>query len=138
MGLSSNNNVRFFLWYYFLHPDERVSVWSNNENFLPNQNTPPGYVLKFLLLDLFIHNNGHHDSFDPIIGQGPSPKTMSGFDPLDEKRILTLKDFVIPKGGEYFFSPSLKALKETIGKAWYNSLSDIFSCESELDIEIVH
>jgi len=42
---------------------------------------------------------------------------MSGLDPLNDKRIYTLEDFVIPKGGEYFFSPSLEALKKTIGKA---------------------
>ena len=41
---------------------------------------------------------------------------MSGYDPLNEKDPLALKDFVIPKGGEYFFSPSLEALEKHIGK----------------------
>ena len=56
------------------------------------------------------------DSLDPIIGQGPN-RSMSGLDPLDDTLIYTFEDFVIPKGGEYFFSPSITALAEYIGKA---------------------
>ena len=42
---------------------------------------------------------------------------MSGLDPRNDETIYTFEDFVIPKGGEYFFSPSLTALEKTIGKA---------------------
>ena len=39
---------------------------------------------------------------------------MSGLDPLNEQTILGMPTFIIPRGGEYFFSPSLKGLKSTI------------------------
>lgn len=70
--------------------------WANNPNF-PHQ-TPevPG--------------------LDPIIGQGV--RQLTGTDPDDPKQSLTnIPDFVVPKGGEYFFSPSVKALKETLAVA---------------------
>ena len=50
--LSSTNSVRFFLWYCFFILISAL-VWANDENFLPNQLPPPGYVMKILLLDLF-------------------------------------------------------------------------------------
>jgi len=72
--------------------------WANNVKFRPVRVAPfPG--------------------LDPLIGQGTNPRTVSGLDPLNDKVIHTLEDFVIPKGGEYFFSPSLTALEKTIGKA---------------------
>jgi len=39
---------------------------------------------------------------------------MSGLDPLEPHKIIGMPEFVIPRGGEYFFSPSLKGLKTTI------------------------
>jgi hypothetical protein len=42
---------------------------------------------------------------------------MTGLDPTDVNVPYRLEDFVIPKGGEYFFSPSLESLEKTIGKA---------------------
>ncbi|KAH6884653.1 peroxidase TAP [Coprinopsis sp. MPI-PUGE-AT-0042] len=52
---------------------------------------------------------------DPIVGQSPGkPRSMSGLDPNDPSKEVTFLDFVIPRGGEYFFSPSIKALKETL------------------------
>jgi len=39
---------------------------------------------------------------------------MSGLDPLDEEKVIGMPAFIIPRGGEYFFSPSLKGLKSTI------------------------
>ncbi|KAG8529720.1 uncharacterized protein KY384_005201 [Bacidia gigantensis] len=52
--------------------------------------------------------------FDPIIGQaGPGlPRTMNGFDPKAQSTNLSLTaEWVLSKGGEYFFSPSLPTLK---------------------------
>ncbi|KAF8225253.1 Dyp-type peroxidase [Tricholoma matsutake] len=72
--------------------------WANNAKFQPFQTTPqvPG--------------------LDPIIGQGN--RQMSGADPNNPATVLSnIPVFVTPRGGEYFFSPSLKALKQTIGSA---------------------
>lgn len=52
---------------------------------------------------------------DPLIGQGT--RKLSGTDPNNPSFELTLPEFIIPRGGEYFFSPSLKGLKETIASA---------------------
>jgi hypothetical protein len=35
-------------------------------------------------------------------------------EPLKERKIIGMPAVVIPRGGEYFFSPSLKGLKSTI------------------------
>ncbi|KAF8223380.1 Dyp-type peroxidase [Tricholoma matsutake] len=74
------------------------TCWANNAKFQPFQTTPqvPG--------------------LDPIIGQGN--REMSGIDPDNPATVLSnIPVFVTPRGGEYFFSPSLKALEETIGNA---------------------
>jgi hypothetical protein len=42
---------------------------------------------------------------------------MSGLDPLNEQTVTAMPTFIIPRGGEYFFSPSLKGLKSTIASA---------------------
>ena len=42
---------------------------------------------------------------------------MSGLDPLNEQTVLGMPTFIIPRGGEYFFSPSLKGLKSTIASS---------------------
>ncbi|PPR04666.1 hypothetical protein CVT24_011883 [Panaeolus cyanescens] len=59
------------------------------------------------------HDN--HIRLDPIVGQGN--RVMSGLDPLDPKKELSMPAFVVPRGGEYFFTPSLKGLKNTIAVA---------------------
>ncbi|KAJ7624896.1 fungal peroxidase [Roridomyces roridus] len=53
--------------------------------------------------------------FDPIIGANKGAnRTVGGLDPTDPSRTITLiTDFVVSRGGEYFFSPSLSALANT-------------------------
>jgi len=73
--------------------------WANAPNFPFGQKTPatPG--------------------IDPIIGQveaGAGVRAMSGTNPNDPVAPLSLPQWVFPRGGEYFFSPSLKALKVTL------------------------
>ncbi|KIK54200.1 hypothetical protein GYMLUDRAFT_1024286 [Collybiopsis luxurians FD-317 M1] len=54
---------------------------------------------------------------DPIIGIAPEdgPRSVGGLDPLDPTRDITMnQDFVISRGGEYFFSPSLSAIQNTL------------------------
>lgn len=74
-------------------------AWSNNVKFPPGdaQTEEPG--------------------FDPLTGQAPPgvPRAMSGLDPNNPAKQLTFPDFVVARGGGYFFAPSIKALKETIG-----------------------
>ncbi|KAL2064067.1 hypothetical protein VTL71DRAFT_4561 [Oculimacula yallundae] len=61
--------------------------------------------------------------FDPIIGAAhfnkPEPsRDFVGFDATQqEKRLDLTDDWVISKGGEYFFSPSISALQETFAQA---------------------
>ncbi|KAG8796496.1 hypothetical protein FRC12_021129 [Ceratobasidium sp. 428] len=69
--------------------------WCNNVNF-PNKGFPAGKGV----------------GFDPIVGQADGAKrdtlgTESG------PQLTLPRDFVISRGGEYFFSPSLHALKTT-------------------------
>ena len=42
---------------------------------------------------------------------------MIGTNPSSQSTSLTLPTWVVPKGGEYFFSPSIPALKETFALA---------------------
>ncbi|KAJ7484486.1 fungal peroxidase [Mycena latifolia] len=61
----------------------------------------------------FIHGNV---GFDPIIGanQG-AQRVVNGLDPTNSSRPITLTtDFVVSRGGEYFFSPSLSAIANTL------------------------
>ncbi|KAF5375784.1 hypothetical protein D9757_008981 [Collybiopsis confluens] len=54
---------------------------------------------------------------DPIIGvaAGDGPRHPSGLDPQNSTRVMTIEqDFVVSRGGEYFFSPSLLALQNTL------------------------
>ncbi|KAK0199615.1 fungal peroxidase [Desarmillaria ectypa] len=72
-------------------------VWVNNANFL-------------------LFGTG----VDPVIGSaGTNPSSRSrqitGLDPKNPGRAITLKnDFVVSRGGEYFFSPSISAIVNTI------------------------
>ncbi|KAF8173681.1 peroxidase TAP [Pholiota molesta] len=77
-------------------------TWANNATFPPFtdkiKNAIPG--------------------LDPLIGQGKEgDRKMSGLDPLDEAQELLMPTFIVPRGGEYFFSPSLNGLKTTIATA---------------------
>ncbi|KAI0701290.1 hypothetical protein BC835DRAFT_236693 [Cytidiella melzeri] len=68
-------------------------AWANTAAFPPLKNVSAG--------------------IEPIIGQG-SPRTADGLDPNDQSKTYTLPSFVISNGGEYFFSPSISAITETI------------------------
>ncbi|KIJ40008.1 hypothetical protein M422DRAFT_780853 [Sphaerobolus stellatus SS14] len=54
--------------------------------------------------------------YDPILGQivtvssQTGPRFTSGLDPTDPDRDFTLPDFIISRGGEYFFSPPISAI----------------------------
>ncbi|KAG9086724.1 hypothetical protein FRC07_013004, partial [Ceratobasidium sp. 392] len=65
-------------------------LWANNVDFPPNKGFSPG--------------------FDPIVGQanGQSRGTLGT---NSGPQLTLLQDFVVSRGGEYFFSPSISALK---------------------------
>jgi Dyp-type peroxidase family len=71
--------------------------WANNLNFPPftGQPFPAG--------------------LDPLIGQGA--RVTAGFDPNNPSGDTTVAVFIVPKGGEYFFSPSISGLKSEIAAA---------------------
>ncbi|KAJ7484484.1 fungal peroxidase [Mycena latifolia] len=61
----------------------------------------------------FVHSNV---GVDPIIGAlAGAQRVISGLDPTDSTKTTTLTtDFVVSRGGEYFFSPSLSAIANTL------------------------
>ncbi|KAJ7636985.1 fungal peroxidase [Roridomyces roridus] len=61
----------------------------------------------------FLHQN---TGFDPIVGEnGGSPRAVFGLDPKNSTKATTLPmDFVVSRGGEYFFSPSISAIRNTL------------------------
>ena len=76
------------------------SAWANNQGF------PFG-------------KNPAQTGFDPLIGQdGNTPRTMAGADPLNPDKQFNLGSnrFVVPKGGEYFFSPSISTIRDVLAK----------------------
>ncbi|EAU89604.1 DyP [Coprinopsis cinerea okayama7 len=74
--------------------------WYNDPNFPPNKPVTPG--------------------LDPIFGQTGKEeegdhRSMSGANPTLEQEIMTFPHkFIDPRGGEYFFSPSISTLKTYI------------------------
>ncbi|KAJ4470803.1 fungal peroxidase [Lentinula aciculospora] len=74
--------------------------WANNANFPGAKATPPG-------VDPIIGTDG--------LGQADVSRNPSGLDPNDSTKIITIdQDFVVSRGGEYFFSPSLSAIQNTL------------------------
>ncbi|KAI0126765.1 peroxidase TAP [Xylariales sp. AK1849] len=77
-------------------------TWSNNVDFPPLKNTAVPPI--------------EHPGLDPIIGVAAknTPREMVGSNPdlqaADTELVFDAK-WVIPRGGEYFFSPSISALK---------------------------
>ena len=75
----------------FLRLLTSITGWANNPAFPFKEPKVPG--------------------FDPIIGQG-GKRAMSGTDPKNQDNNLDLpREWVVSRGGEYFFSPSIPALK---------------------------
>jgi Dyp-type peroxidase family len=77
--------------------------WANNTGF-PIDKTIPGTT------------NALAPGFDPIIGQQISdgPRQTIGLEPQAQLQETTLPtEWVVPQGGEYFFSPSISALKNS-------------------------
>ncbi|CAK5272837.1 unnamed protein product [Mycena citricolor] len=74
----------------------------------------------FQFLQRFWINNANFvvsgNGVDPLIGTvGGGPRTVLGLDPFTPTADETVPmDFVVSRGGEYFFSPSLAALNSTI------------------------
>jgi len=90
-------------------------AWANNPNFPPQTPEVPGSVSLFNVFPTSMDDDSSFSfrRLDPIIGQGV--RQLTGTDPDDPTQLLAnIPDFVIPRGGEYFFSPSVKALKETL------------------------
>jgi hypothetical protein len=58
---------------------------------------------------------------DPIIGVNTtsitSARSMDGLNITNPGQKFSFQPFVQSRGGEYFFSPSISALSNTIGKA---------------------
>lgn len=81
-------------------------AWANAPNFPVNAVTSAGPIPPL---------DGVVPGFDAIIGQkvGGGIRQISGTNPNDPTTNITLpdQDFVVPRGGEYFFSPSITALK---------------------------
>ena len=80
----------------------QLSEWANDENFIFGKNPiVPG--------------------FDPIVGVSPTgvPRTMAGHIPDQETSSLDLSTdlWVVPRGGEYFFSPSISALRDVLAQS---------------------
>ncbi len=60
--------------------------------------------------DMLVGQNGHP-------GQGRQRRCVLFGRDLAVGTITTTEDFVIPTGGGYFFSPSISALRDTLGDA---------------------
>nr|UQK85139.1 dye decolorizing peroxidase [uncultured fungus] len=73
-------------------------AWADNEGFPPKKLQKPG--------------------LDPIIGQaaGSDTRVMSGLALGDPAKTFTFNKWVVSKGGEYFFVPSISVVKNVIAK----------------------
>lgn len=65
----------------------------------------------------------HTPGFDPLIGQvtdsdNVGNRAMTGANPANTAASLDLglQTWVVPKGGEYFFSPSISVLRDVFAK----------------------
>ncbi|KXN90737.1 Dye-decolorizing peroxidase msp1 [Leucoagaricus sp. SymC.cos] len=80
-------------------------LWANNKNF------------PFIGADI---SPGFTPGLDPLIGQNntdPNARVTTGYDPLtandpDQKPLGPMPTFIVPRGGGYFFTPSIKLLRE--------------------------
>ncbi|KAG8803179.1 hypothetical protein FRC17_006239 [Serendipita sp. 399] len=71
-------------------------AWANTVNFAPGKSPQPGFDL------IFGQNHG-------------GPRWMSGADINNPNAVLNmLTEFVISRGGEYFFAPSITAIRDVI------------------------
>ncbi|KZV94529.1 fungal peroxidase [Exidia glandulosa HHB12029] len=67
------------------------NTWANNPGFIFGKNVQPGQ--------------------DPIIGQNSGAiRSVVGLDPANPTGALSMGQFVVSRGGEYFFSPPISAL----------------------------
>ena len=82
----------------FIHSSDDVPGWADNTKFPPK--------------------NGVVSGFDPIIGQAAGvARSMIGTNPKGQSASIDLPTWVVPRGGEYLFSPSLPALEKTFALA---------------------
>jgi len=80
----------------------KLPGWANNVGFIFGKPVQPG--------------------FDPIIGAnvgGSGPRSMVGVVPDQEASTLELTSdvLVVPRGGEYFFSPSISAIQDVLAQS---------------------
>lgn len=90
------------------------TAWANNagcENL--SRNTP----ITTNIFHRFPFGKNQTVGLDPVIGQVGSgaARSIGGLDPRNAARFMTVPEFVKPKGGEYFFVPSISSLTDTIG-----------------------
>ncbi|KAJ7892195.1 fungal peroxidase [Mycena leptocephala] len=86
-------------------------TWANNQGF-----RQPGVGF-----DPIIGTDSWHEIFELLSwrviagANGGAERPVNGLDPTDPARNFTLStDFVVSRGGEYFFSPSLSAIANTL------------------------
>jgi deferrochelatase/peroxidase EfeB len=74
--------------------------WANAISFPPQHNLIPS-------------TKNVNPGYDPLIGNSPTEnkRVISGLYPQDLGKSEDMDDFVIAKGGEYFFMPSIATLK---------------------------
>lgn len=100
------------------------SVINSGFSFLQQGTSPLPYTLRYIVTnallawannDAFPFGSSPTPGKDPIIGQtvGNSPREITGAFANDtDKPLNLLTQWVNSKGGEYFFSPSLPALRD--------------------------
>ncbi|KAF8480542.1 Dyp-type peroxidase [Gautieria morchelliformis] len=91
------------------------SILSNGFEFMQESwANSPGFIF-----GKTVDGKPFNPGFDPIIGQkNGQPRQTGGLDPKAQGANTSLpQQFVISKGGAYFFSPSLSVLKTRVGTA---------------------